>query len=319
MKDLHMDEATPGLVGGAPSVDLGAFFKERIEMTAAEWAAIPDNPIQRNTELHARRAKHLRNPSPFHRFVDMAVLPDGTRFKIDGHTRSWLWEQRQIPIPETVIVDCWSVPDVNAVELLYGHRDNPMAAETSVEQLTGAVKLYGLDFETAFLRAGQFGSGLKRAYFHVKGQARPEQWRELPLTFAAIEMFQEELMWLDGLGPVQRRWPGGLITGFLVTMRRAGEAGLEFWQAYSDNKGVKMEGRMDAVQALSEEVLGLNPHRSRLKQTQETLYVRTIGAYLGWCDKTTYSMGLRNPKPETVRNFARGQRGKLVRGSGRVK
>lgn len=287
----------------------------RIEMSADEWAAVNDNPIQRNTEAHARRAKHLLNPSPFHRFVDMAVLPDGRRFKIDGHTRSFLWQRRLIPLPETVVVDCWNVPDVTTVELLYGHRDNPAAAETATEQLTGAIRLYGLEFQTSFLRAGQFGSGLKRAYFHVVGGGPSiQQWRELPLTFAAIEMFKQELLWLDNLNPPQRRFPSGIITGFLVTMRRAGEAGIEFWELFAQDKGSKLDGRMDAVQALTEEMLGQNPNKSHLKQTQDTYYVRSISAFLGWRDNASYARGLRNMKPETARQFARGPQYRIRRG-----
>ncbi len=62
-----------------------------ITMSTTDWIAVPDNPIQRNTQERAKRANHLVVFEPVHAEVSMAMLPDGSRFKIDGHTRAHKW------------------------------------------------------------------------------------------------------------------------------------------------------------------------------------------------------------------------------------
>jgi hypothetical protein len=284
---------------------------ERIAMSSSEWAKVPDNPIQRNTELHARRAKHLRLPSPMHRFVVMAVLPDGQRFKIDGHTRSFLWEKGEIARPDALAVDVVECANVNAVELLYRHFDNPGAAETAAEQLTGATRLFGLDFDTTILREGRYGAGLKRAFLLAKGYANPSSWRELPFVYAAVEFFQEELFWFDSVKPSRDRFPTGIITAYFITVRRAGEAGLEFWNLYAQDQGSKIEGSMDAVQALSEEVRTARVQKPLRLPWQERLYVAGVTAFEGFREDRKYLKGLKSMNREKLRDYAHGPKAEL--------
>jgi hypothetical protein len=287
-------------------------WRERIAMSASEWAKIPDNPIQRDTELHARRAKHLHSPSPMHRFVVMAELPDGQRFKVDGHTRSFLWQKGEIPRPQAVAVDVIDCVDIAAVELLYRHFDNPSAAETSAEQLTGAARLFDLEFRTTLLRDGRYGAALKRAFLLVKGYSTTKSWRELPFVYASVELFRDELVWLDTLRPSRDRFPTGIMVGYFITTRRAGEAGLEFWNRYAQDQGTKIEGEMDAVQALSEEVMGARASKTPLKlPMQEHLYQRAVTAFEGFRSGTSYRQGLKTMRRATVLEYAHGPKGEL--------
>lgn len=305
------------LLAGDPDQHFPAMVRDdRLTMSVSEWSRVPDNPVQRDTEFHAKRAKHLHQPSPMHRFVTMAELPDGSRFKVDGHTRSYLWDRNEIARPQTVLVDIIDCPDIETVELLYEHFDNQGAAETAAEQLSGAVRREGLEFQSAMMRRYRFGSGLKRAYL-LSHPVRPNtSWRELPFTFDAVSAFADELIWLDSLSPLPTWFPRGIITAFLITMRRAGEDGIAFWRAYAGDQGEKSKGRMDAVQALYEEVLGANrPAKGTMASLsqpwQDALYAKALTAFEGYREGRTYSKGLRRMNAPMVRAYARGPKGDL--------
>ena len=88
----------------------------RITMKIEEWIHVPDNPVQRNTEEHARRARHLFNPSPTHAVAAMAELPDGQRFKLDGHTRAYLWARGDVAPPPVMYIDLYECETQGEVE-----------------------------------------------------------------------------------------------------------------------------------------------------------------------------------------------------------
>src|SRR4029077_6653573 len=82
---------------------------QNIEMSVADWIQVAPNPRQRDTEKHARKAKHLMTPQPTHRRVSMAMTPDGRKWKLDGHTRALLWSRNQVERPESLNVSVFTV------------------------------------------------------------------------------------------------------------------------------------------------------------------------------------------------------------------
>ena len=70
----------------------GARFIGVETMPVEKWFDIPDNPIQRNTEERAKRARHLHKLTPSHYTVALAKYKgNGKREKVDGHTRGYIW------------------------------------------------------------------------------------------------------------------------------------------------------------------------------------------------------------------------------------
>ena len=91
-------------------------------MTAAEWAAVADNPRQRDTVSRASKAKHLDVLEPTHTIVSIAELPDGKRFKLDGHTRAYKWQaDPKLAPPFPLDVRVYVVADLAEVKRLYMH------------------------------------------------------------------------------------------------------------------------------------------------------------------------------------------------------
>lgn len=69
------------------------------KMLVEDWIKVEDNPIQRDTEKHAAKAKHLMTPHPSHSFVFAAELPNGKLIKLDGHTRALMWRRKDVSPP----------------------------------------------------------------------------------------------------------------------------------------------------------------------------------------------------------------------------
>ena len=222
-------------------------------MSLAEWASIEPNPRQRDTALHARKAKHLREYDPLHRFVTMAVLPNGRRLKVDGHTRSYVWQNAMAVGPDSVTVSIYHCENEAAAEALYSKFDSSSAVETGADKIAGAARRCGLEFQTGFLKAGRYGSAVKRLYaYTTKTWGQP--WQSHDFVYSAVDFYAAELKLLDSVTPTPALFPSGIVMAALATFKRRGKIALPFWQAYAAEQGVKTGPKMDGVQALLETV-----------------------------------------------------------------
>ena len=74
-------------------------------MTVEEWTALPDLPGYRASKVFVREeAERLEKQPAFRDRVQMAELPDGRRYKIDGHLRGKAWEIDALTRPEHLVV-----------------------------------------------------------------------------------------------------------------------------------------------------------------------------------------------------------------------
>lgn len=228
-------------------------YMGRIEMSVQHWGQVRDNPRQRDTEAHAKKARHLNTYDPIHRFVNMAQLPDGTTYKLDGHTRVYKWLRGEALGPDTVLVDVYLCDDLHAVQELYTKFDSQSAVETGPDKIAGAARQHQLTFKSPMLRAGRYGSAVKRLFMYTTKSWG--SWSEARFIYDAVAFYRSELELLDTLKPQPKHFPSGIIMAALATFRRRGPAVLPFWQAYAAEQGKKDGSRMDAVQALSQAVL----------------------------------------------------------------
>lgn len=225
----------------------------RVEMPISEWAAVSDNPRQRDTELHANKAAHLKQYDPIHRFVSMAVLPDGDRIKLDGHSRVWLWSRNQVCGPATVFVDVYACEAKDIVEDLYSKFDSQAAVETGADKIAGAARRHTLVFKSGMLRSGRYGSAVKRLYAYST-KTWGKSWGNHDFVYNAVGFYRNELALLDEVGPTPGVFPSGIIMAALATFKRRGRAVLPFWLAYAQDRGQKDGVNKDAVQALRDAV-----------------------------------------------------------------
>lgn len=241
-----------------------------LKMTVAEWVAVQDNPIQRDTERHAAKAKHLLTPLPTHNFVFAAQLPGGNLIKLDGHTRALLWKRGDVPSPRTLIVGICPVETKKEAEDLYKTFDSSNALETTRDKVSGAFNRYGFEPQSGLIAAGNLTFALRTAYSiflggsasggNVGSTEREKHGKARNAiakadVYTMINEFSYELAALDGFALGQGQATSGIVAAFIVSYRKYGHKITPFWTAVFGNAGSKSGGQMDAIQALCELIL----------------------------------------------------------------
>jgi hypothetical protein len=229
-----------------------------IKMSVPDWIKVEDNPIQRDTERHAAKAKHLLTPLPTHGIVFAAELPSGKLIKLDGHTRAYLWnEGKALPPAQLITVNVIPVENRGEAEKLYKTFDSAQALETARDKISGAFNRFNFNAQSPLLKAGSIGTALKMAYNVLVGRTPNGFSHETPDQYELIKEFQNELVALDAFGSAitPATCPGGFVAAFIISWRRHGRVVLPFWTDYFAGNGIKANGRMDAIQAVRELML----------------------------------------------------------------
>jgi hypothetical protein len=262
-----------------------------IEMPIEKWASVEDNPRQRDTEMRAQRAKHLFKFSPDHATVMAARLPSGKLIKLDGHTRTFLWQNGSVQGPETVRVVTFDVADMDEAKELYTHFDSDKAVERGNEKISGAFREYGLNPQSALLRSGRIANALRVAR-RALGMGQSSDVYEI------MGALKKPIKLLDSLMLNKHTFPTGMVAAIIITTARYGEDALPFWRAVLANAGSKIDGEMDGVQACYE--LQLHAQGKYGESAVQELAQRALSAFEKWRDKTTLR---QMPRPINLRKY----------------
>lgn len=259
------------------------------EMPVTAWFNIQDHPIQRNTEEHAAFAKkrHLKDAHPSHALVNAVRLHDNI-YKGDGHTRGYLWETGDLDRPKSLIVHWWDCDTMQEVEQMYRTFDNRGAADTARDDAYGAMRKYGLEFESTMLRQRRYINGMKKAYRAAFGGHR---MGGADIIDVATGAFVNELQLLDKCAPRSAFFSSGVVSAALLTLAAYGEKAMPFWQAYSANAGSKVGDVVDAVEALH--ILVERSKRHKRYGDSEDLQItgKAISCCLRYIEGGAYSTG----------------------------
>jgi hypothetical protein len=293
-------------------------YRKRTMMSVEGWVAIADNPRQRDTERHARKAvrDHLSKYHPVHQFVQMGELPDGSQYKLDGHTRALLWGNGKLPPPAFVYVDVWDCADLEQVKSLYRTFDYKGAVETGTDQLQGAMREARIELRSPYLNTGRFGTAIREAFSYVAGahsntglaKQAFDHWDNPALIYSAVRYFANPLQALDQLEITQAKFPTGVMMGAFITLSRpypAVSATWRFWAEYSAGKGYQGDDGMNAVRAFMDTV-ARNRKDRRLSRRIE-LFAMTLSAVEAFIRDYRYaSKGFVRPlKEEAMRALLR--------------
>lgn len=267
------------------------------KMTVAEWIAVKDNPIQRDTERHATKAKHLLTPHPTHQFVFAAELPNGKLIKLDGHTRALVWKRKDVEPPAFVLAGIIPVPDSAAAERLYKDFDSREALETNTDKVSGAYNRHNFVARSVLLQRGSIMTALKMAYAILNGSAAGtgagtgQRKSAAPGTksselykadvYTMIDEFSYELHALDGFMLRPGQAGNGVMGAFLVSTRRYGHKVIPFWQGVFANTGDKKGNQMDAIQATVDLIIRRRNTRSGSAASAD-MCARCLGGVEAW-------------------------------------
>ncbi|MDY7116554.1 hypothetical protein RAN53_09345 [Halomonas sp. SSL-5] len=271
-------------------------------MTTDEWARIEDNPIQRNTELHAKKArnKHLKKLSPTHARVSMAKLVTGEEFKLDGHTRSHLWQEGSLEAPQVLFVDVYHVRNMQQVEDLYKQFDSPYSTETATDRLHGAFRLHGFNPRSGLIIHGGVTSAVQTLTANHGTSTKQ------------FSVYEEITPWMDAIRIVDEKgftssdFPAGLLSAMLLTSRVYGPDAMDFWQSYANDEGVKMPGgERCPIEALSWWMRVRSGDKDANKGRGNILEIceRAISAFEAWRSGGSYKNA--KPKRSDVRSYMR--------------
>lgn len=260
------------------------------KMTPDEWYAVPDNPRQRDTEAHARKAgkEHLKTDDPMHVLVHMArIVETGGNMKIDGHTRGKMWHDGTLtPKPATLQVVNWKCDTIEDAMVAYTRFDSQHAVETSGDKIAGAMHQHGIDFSSPLLSERRFGTGLQIAHQAAYGFTayNRDQIYEIVLNWA------EELEMFDDTEPTHFRWPGPLTGAALLLLRAYRNNAIPFLMAWQANAGSKAGPEMDAVMALDMFVRRIRLAKGGVATSRWLLVRAMIAAFLAWQAKAGYRL-----------------------------
>lgn len=217
-------------------------------MTVKQWHKVPENPRQRDTVGRAKRAKHLREYHPTHGIVYAARLKNGVMFKLDGHTRDFLWSAGEVKPPANINVTIFQVETIEDVKSLYEMFDSRKAVKTANDGVCGAFREVGLSPETPWISKGGVSAAIKMARNVTLGKTGSPNGIDIG---EAVGVLREEIIQLDSILPKRNKFSTGVVLAALLTFRKDGLEAAMFWRAYNENGGVKDARGSDGVDALS--------------------------------------------------------------------
>lgn len=222
---------------------------EVMYMTPDEWALIPDSPIQRDTERHAKKAvkAHLKSSLLTQNIVNMGILPNGFRCKLDGHTRNMLWQNGTLKKPQRLLVNVLHAKNMEQLKEFYRSYDAQTAAEDLHDQLSGILKNRNIIFSSPLLKALKFATALRSAHNFVYGA---QDGAEISLE-SLVEHWLPELHLLDRTDATHTMFKTGITFGAVLCFARDGADAIEFWTRYANGEGIKIGRDMDAVYRLT--------------------------------------------------------------------
>ena len=261
---------------------------ETIGMSVAEFVALPPHPRQRGTENRAAQARKTGNRfheyDETHRHVEAASW-DGRVYKVNGHTRAWLWgEGHALPPHGDVSVVLYRPETYEAFIELYNRFDSPEASEKAAEKVQGALRQYGVHVHSNMFSKGNIVTALR--------MGSPI---DLPFTkidvYDAVRSLRQTIELVDReLSPTPKKVGGAILPAVFLTVAAHGENAIPFWRSLIADSANQCGGRADPptkLRRLLDDRIARGTAFSRNNVSE--LFPYAIAAYLAWCKGTVYS------------------------------
>lgn len=260
-----------------------------LEMPIALWIAMADHPRQRHTEKHAKAshwifAKNAEGAELEHLRHVIAARFAGKDYKVDGHTRTYLWEKGVLARPDSVQVTVHKVGSIDELNRLYEAIDAQTAAQTKIDQVYGGYRECGMVLQSKRLKEGFIVDALNLA---LRGKARSQQDKKHTMEidlYQAVRVFKAELLLLDALNPQPVSFQTGVVAAALISLSLFPQE-IAFYQRISDQEGEKRRGMMDPVETVLKEIELLKQQKRSWGPKQRELMGRTLRAFVAWRDR----------------------------------
>jgi len=161
---------------------------------------------------------------------------NGKTYKLDGHTRSYLWSKKKLAPPaSTLIVTVFKAETMDDVRRMYECCDNSGAVKNSADNMFSALNSLGYAPKNILKKSN--------AVFSVIKQMTPGKGGPSTTAFELVPEWFEDIIALDSIsGLTNRRFPAGFVAAFLAFHRlqrqKSGghpEKVIEFCTRYKDD------------------------------------------------------------------------------------
>ena len=268
------------------TADLGASYT--VEMSVEAWIGLADHPRRRDSERHARKpewnvlSRTARGPVlEMLRWVVAGQVGDEV-WKVDGHTRSYLWANGSLAKPKSVFCKVFRCESLEALHDLYATFDHPAAEETLFDRVSGAYHQHGLTLRSERLKPGMIGDALSIAWRGVARTSDAGAEEDEMDIYNVVGAFAPELSLLDSVNPQNDTFQTGIVAAALLSL--ALEPGLiGYFDQLSKRQGSKRLGLLDPVEALLHMVAAVKGRRGAWgKAQQHELCAAALTGAIAW-------------------------------------
>jgi hypothetical protein len=284
----HVDEPLVAPSWTVLSDKGGASFT--VELPTATWIELPAHPLHRNVEKHAARdqwklAKRAQGAVAESLRWLIGAEYNGQVYKLDGHTRAYLWKQGRLPTPETVFATIYRCKSRDELLKLYTTFETQPNTGRQQDRVFAAMRELDLELRSRRLRHGAFADVLSLAW---RGKTRGidstgRKYEDFDVR-QALATFEPELRLLDAIGPTPEVFYTGVCAAALLALALDAKS-IEFFRDVAD----PVISRKDAppytpVQVVRREIELLREKKksARDRNAQEMLCAVALGAVELW-------------------------------------
>lgn len=241
-----------------------------INLPTEIFLPIQDNPVQRDTVERALKANkgkgHLRHPHPAHTVVSIALLIDESvdtldltpeqvlqmvlddmfeKMKLDGHTRSYLWDNDMLDAPSNLICAVYFVDDIEQAKDFYRAYDSNKAVETGKDKLFSALRdAFGYAPKSKLWKKTGAKVAIEVAFNNNNSMSDEKLYNFHKTDLIACHVLKT----IDNCTTLNiKAFTASVMAAMFLSVLRDGASALEFWEKYSNAEGEFSQGKMDAI------------------------------------------------------------------------
>lgn len=261
-----------------------------VEMPTSAWMDLAPHPLHRNVEKHAARdqwklAKRAQGAVAESLRWLIGAEHAGQVYKLDGHTRAYLWRQGRLPAPATVFATIYRCHSREELLELYTTFETQPNTGRQQDRTLGAAREIGLELKSRRLRHGAFADVLSLAW---RGKTRGidstgRKYEDFDIR-QALATFEPELRLLDSIGPTPEVFYTGVCAAALLALAVDANS-IEFFKDLADPViSLREAPPYTPVQAVRHEIELLRQKKksARDRYAQETLCAVVLGAVELW-------------------------------------
>ena len=245
-----------------------------VKLNVEDFISIEDNPRQRDTPERAQKANkrngHLYQPHPSHTVVSIALIVDEEedtnllqesdvkemvisktfdKRKIDGHTRSYLWDNGLLDAPDVVTCNVYFVSNIEQAKDFYRAYDSNKAVETGLDKLFSALRdAFGYPPLAPLWKKRGAKTAIEVA-FNNNHSLNDDRMYSLSST---QPWTVEVLRFVDRETKLNiKMFNASVMAAMFVSILRDGSQAIDFWIKYSNGQGHVVAGELDAIMMAS--------------------------------------------------------------------